>query len=354
MAKVLLTSAAPTEAKNGQLELEIMLESVQHDKYKSHVLTDDPTDASLVLFVEREGAAGDALEAVRQHPLVSRFPEKCFVFNPRYKGMPLLPGIYASVPKRWYNPSRIRSGHYPEVCESNLLRYDASYSPEYLFSFLGMIWTSPVRYGIFGLKDYPRGLVQDTSDDGVKPYRAELWGEDVDERRKEWYKQRYADSILNSKFVLCPRGMGPSSMRLFETMLLGRVPVILSDQWVPPVGPEWDTFSIRVAERDVRKIPSLLEAHEDRAVHMGRAARSAWSAWFARDVTFKRVVDSCLNIQSNRRVPETLLRPLIPIRLLAPSYIYQQHGDWLRHRIDAVRAKVYKMRSPNVNADVRP
>jgi hypothetical protein len=36
-----------------------------------------------------------------------------------------------------------------------------------------------------------------------------------------------------SKFVLCPRGVGVSSMRFFESMAMARSPVILSDEWVP-------------------------------------------------------------------------------------------------------------------------
>ena len=73
-------------------------------------------------------------------------------------------------------------------------------------------------------------------------------------------RARYVGSIKDSAFVLCPRGGGTSTFRLFETMMLGRVPVILSDQWVPRVGPDWESFSLRVMERDVSKVPRLLES----------------------------------------------------------------------------------------------
>ena len=43
-------------------------------------------------------------------------------------------------------------------------------------------------------------------------------------------------------------------------MMLGRVPVIVSDQWVPPDGPDWESFSMRVKEREVDTIPAMLEA----------------------------------------------------------------------------------------------
>jgi hypothetical protein len=42
---------------------------------------------------------------------------------------------------------------------------------------------------------------------------------------------RYAEFLSKSKFVLCPRGLGPSTWRVFETMRAQRVPV--SDEWRP-------------------------------------------------------------------------------------------------------------------------
>jgi len=50
------------------------------------------------------------------------------------------------------------------------------------------------------------------------------------EKELQSYKQNYARLIANSKFVLCPQGVGPSSLRLFETLLMGRAPVIISDE----------------------------------------------------------------------------------------------------------------------------
>ena len=45
-------------------------------------------------------------------------------------------------------------------------------------------------------------------------------------------------------------------------MRMGRVPVILSDDWVEPIGPSWEKFSIRIRERDVDRIPAPLEKRE--------------------------------------------------------------------------------------------
>jgi len=73
----------------------------------------------------------------------------------------------------------------------------------------------------------------------------------------DYEKKAFVDSILDSKFVLCPRGWFPVTYRLFEVMELGRCPVIISDQWVPIQGIPWDECTIQVPEVDVGNIPEI-------------------------------------------------------------------------------------------------
>jgi Exostosin family len=122
------------------------------------------------------------------------------------------------------------------------------------------------------------------------------------------YHRGYAEVIRASKFVLCPRGLSVSTVRLFETMRMGRVPVILSNGWVEPEGPRWDDFAIRVAEGDCARIPRLLEGYETKARSMGELAREQWLEWFSDEVAFHRVVQWCLAIQKRRTLPERLGR----------------------------------------------
>jgi hypothetical protein len=133
---------------------------------------------------------------------------------------------------------------------------------------------------------------------------------------RDLFTAQHAEAILDSQFVLCPAGCGPSSYRLFESMEMGRVPVILSDDWVPPPGPRWDEFSVRVPERFVGEISSILSMFSDRHEVMGRQARLAWEQWFAKPVCFHRLIELCADIQatplhacSALRAWGTLLRP---------------------------------------------
>ena len=111
----------------------------------------------------------------------------------------------------------------------------------------------------------------------------------------------------NSIFVLCPRGKAPSSYRIFEAMKAGRVPVIIADEWVPPAGPSWPEFSLRVPEAHLQNLPQILERLADRGPEMGLRASEAWDRWFSREQAFQTVVTLCLQIlearQESRFVP---------------------------------------------------
>src|SRR5690606_25712951 len=151
---------------------------------------------------------------------------------------------------RSYLPERHRAAPYMHHLGNSLLdpRGDCSQAP-YLFSFIGAP-THPLRESILAL-DHPR----------VRMLRTDAsWPKDSQAR--DAFKKQYADSIHSSRFVICPRGRGPASVRLFEVMQAGRIPVIVSDDWVPPEGPDWSRCSVTVLERDVARIPEILERLE--------------------------------------------------------------------------------------------
>jgi hypothetical protein len=83
-------------------------------------------------------------------------------------------------------------------------------------------------------------------------------------------------------------------------MEAGRVPVIVSDAFTPPEGPDWAAFSLRAAEAETPGIPALLRRHETAAAEMGANARSAWEQWFAPSVTFHRISEACKQIMARR------------------------------------------------------
>ncbi|WCJ59684.1 exostosin family protein [Fontisphaera persica] len=60
------------------------------------------------------------------------------------------------------------------------------------------------------------------------------------EEEKNKMREDYLEIMGKSLFSLCPRGVGLSSIRLFESMEMGVAPVIIADDWLPCYGPKWD------------------------------------------------------------------------------------------------------------------
>jgi hypothetical protein len=208
----------------------------------------------VILFVDLHQHPKDpGLEVLRRNEFLRRWPAKCFVYDERDQPFFTLPGLYVGATRRLVSRHPAVSSPYLYV---PALADVAPAEPTLLFSFRGAR-TSPVRDAILGLSA-DRGRVIDTS------------GIDFFDRTAEAQQRRvaaavaYAELIGQSKFVLCPRGNGPSSFRLYETLRAGRVPVIISDEWVEPPGIPWERCAIRVAESEVGGIPDLLASLESR------------------------------------------------------------------------------------------
>lgn len=74
------------------------------------------------------------------------------------------------------------------------------------------------------------------------------------EKKKELVK--FLEKIAEAKFVFAPRGMGSSSFRLYQALMVGSVPIATSMQDYPFVDRvDWDSFCLR---GDLPELPSLI------------------------------------------------------------------------------------------------
>jgi len=188
---------------------------------------------------------------------------------------------------------------------------------KYLFSFAGGS-TSLLRKRLYKIKfSRPDVLIENTSDyyhwDSSQPGR--------DERQKN-----YATTIASSHYALCPRGASVNSFRLYEVMEMGVAPVILSDKLLLPEGPNWDSFAIRVPERKIKKLDTILAARGDESAERGRLAREAYEQWFAPSVIFNHLVAACERTRENRRIPERWIHPFWGFMLWRARFISQTRG----------------------------
>jgi hypothetical protein len=321
MARVLLLSATPEDDQTdfNLAPLQEAKASAEIDRFRVHSLTDDPNAADLIVFVEFYGG-GWYFERVRAHPLVRQYREKCFLFSANPFVVPFLPGVYAGVEKQWAS-ARTRPGFYLGRTQNQFTSYTPpDHELPYLFSFMGSARNAPVRANLATLR-HPRGFFQNTTDDFDRILHRKM-----NRSERLDYDRRYAELTKASKFVLCPRGLSASSIRLFETMRMGRVPVILSDAWARPTDVPWEEFSIQVREKDYAQIPKLLERREADSVAMGQRARDAWEEYFSDDVLFHRLVELCCDIKTKRMVPESIARWSAYLHFLQPFHLRRKAG----------------------------
>lgn len=93
----------------------------------------------------------------------------------------------------------------------------------------------------------------------------------------------YYPYMARSRFCVCPAGLAPWSPRPVEAVLMGCIPVILSDDYVLPLQEfiAWPRLSIRVQERDIPRLVPLLRAVEQNHTRIAAMLNELhWAATF--------------------------------------------------------------------------
>ena len=276
-------------------------------------LTEDATDSATVTWTGEPAAAQVVIYPVplwhdpdapqRLHALRPDVWPRMFLYSQDDSPVLWAPGVFASVPAGHPDATRARGGFYvyhthyePEHATALVPRPDAE--PELLWSFVGSVATCPaVRGALVALGD-ERAHTVDTA--GWNDHHRWQFEGPGRAGRSEALRS-YAETLHRAKFVVCPRGEGLSSVRLFETMRVGRCPVIVSDGWTPPPLVDWESCAIRVAQRDVRHLPAMLREREHEAAALGREARAVWERRYSPAAMLDTLVQSCLDIDPAQR-----------------------------------------------------
>lgn len=261
------------------------------DEIGEHQLAGDMGEADAVLFVDLHQHPADVfLRVLRRHRAVRDHRRKVYVYDERDYPFVSFPGIYVSATPALACRHRLVGGPYPALPTS--MRVERAH-PDLLFSFSGAR-THRVRDAVLGLR-HPRSFLRDSTDINFFP-----WLNEAADSVRDAARQEYETVTSRSKFVLCPRGHSPSSFRLYETLRAGRVPVVISDDWLPPPRVDWDACAIRVAERDIAGIPSLLERLEPRWPEIAAAATQTFDEHFARSRLWHHYATSLAELEPSR------------------------------------------------------
>lgn len=232
-----------------------------------------PADAELVVL------PSDELGYIKKSKLHQTYAAKTICITESDIPTFRLPGLYAANQKGLLTANRTRTINYfiserakpnPEI----KALVGQTLEKRYLYSFMGGT-NSWARRWVFRFTPKRDDTIVEATD------RYNHWKvdeTDVEEKARQM-RRRYAEVMAASKFSLCPRGCGLSSYRLFESMSLGVVPVIISDKWHPVAGVDW-SFAIFVREKDIPKLDQIIRAHENEWQQRGQRAREAYEKIF--------------------------------------------------------------------------
>lgn len=231
---------------------------------------DDPDVADIVVIFEAWSFKLPGYgKCLAKNEFFVTYAKKILVVNyDSTVGVGFLPGCYVSLKKSYLDFSKYRSVAYPKVYNELLNDHvDIKPSNRYLYWFRGTLHSHPVRKALFSvLGGTKNGLLVDNT----RAFHT----------HSEAEKKAYLDELLNCHFVLCPRGTSPNSYRLYEAMQMGRCPVIISDEWVETIGPDWSKCSVRIAEKDIGKLEDILKERLTDSEQLGLSAHMEWTKHF--------------------------------------------------------------------------
>lgn len=280
--KIFIASLYPS--LDGEFMRTWLLQSVALSKSESRV-AESPEKADAILFFSGH-AGSDALRiGVLFHPLYRRYRRKCFLYHDSDFAAPFLPGLYPSLLANDHLPGFAEGfPYYARQAVNDAVSEAAGRESErrWLASFVGAS-NCEVRKNVLAIRD-PRVFVRDTT--GLHS-----WQLNTEERHR--YESEYAQVCAGSRFILSPRGIGPSTYRQYEAWEIGRCPVILSDAWVAPPEVPWKSAALRLPEStalDVGKLIGSLEKVDDQ--QLGRNGREIHERWLTQEAAFPYICRS--------------------------------------------------------------
>ncbi len=129
-----------------------------------------------------------------------------------------------------------------------MVTLEPSTKKDIFYSFIGAA-THHVRNTIFSMSHSKNAVIKQRRE----------WFSTLTPREKENLGQEYRDVLARSRFSLCPRGNECSSVRFWESLQAGAIPVLISDTVRLPETFDWSSAIIRIPESAVGTVPRVLE-----------------------------------------------------------------------------------------------
>ena len=292
----------------------------------------NPADADLVLVTGI--LKKDTFRSLRSNDIWKRYPEKSFGYAETDNVPAFLHGVYASATRTKGMFGRMQSCGY---MAHNAWRQNPSPLPlpfyqqptESRFSFVGRR-SHPVRKKLFRSSWPGKDVFISDTTGKYEHFEDRL-------QNRQAMQARYWEIMARSKFVLCPRGAGASSIRLFETIRAGIAPVIYSDGWIPATGPHWKQFAIFIPERQISHTYEILKSCESEWEERGKQAAVAYTKWFANDSAWQQLLEAIRKIRSSQKVPEIWFVHARPF-IYCLERLHELRYEWQIKLLETIRS----------------
>jgi len=191
-------------------------------------------------------------------------------------------------------------GYYARVQALRLLQR----SPHVDTTFVVRPYTVPViKHGVAEARrpSRPSSLMQESGAETLPSTAGEMWPEVEDRRgfRPARYgpspqsQLEFAQNLLESDYVLCARGYGNYSHRLYEALACGRIPLFIDTDCVLPFdfAVDWKRFCVWVDQVDLRSVADrVAEFHAsisgEEFEELQVACRRFWEEWLSPEAFF--------------------------------------------------------------------
>ena len=141
---------------------------------------------------------------------------------------------------------------------------------KYLYSFKGACephYISKIRQNIFNMTHQDDTVIENIGKwHFVKDVYSDIQnksGKVDNSQDKQNRTSEYNNLLLDSRFSLCPSGAGPNSIRFWESLAVGCIPVLLADTLELPDHKDWDKAILRVSEHNVDNLEILRNITDD-------------------------------------------------------------------------------------------
>lgn len=110
----------------------------------------------------------------------------------------------------------------------------------------------------------------------------------VDKERQRVARGEFLKNMIHSDYILCARGVGNFSYRLYETLSCGRIPVFIDTDCFLPYHLEidWSRYCVWVEEEEIDRIgQKVAKFHEslkaEEFTELQKACRRLWEEWLS-------------------------------------------------------------------------